>query len=341
MNELRRLLASADTGDTIDFHLVRKRGEPMLLLPLDGARSARALELYPAQTFRARAWKRLLALALRVRWPLTTVSLALSESTPFGRFLAQIEGADLRAFAVLFGNPRAAGRRFVFLLFGNDDQPCAVVKAGATEQASALVLAEADLLASLPTGTPGAPGLRARFADSTQAALALDFVPGSTPSVDDPAIEPLLTAWVDRSRRTALAEIPAFGRITRGASGLVIHPALMHGDFAPWNVRVHDGRWTALDWERGELTGVPGWDWLHFVVQHAVLVEHLDAAQVQRRIADLIRSAPFSRYAQGAGFAGSEETIAAGYVHYCAEVLRPTERASVFAELAALMPPPA
>jgi len=119
-----------------------------------------------------------------------------------------------------------------------------------------------------------------------------------------------------------------------------VHPAVMHGDFAPWNVRVHDGRWMLVDWERGELDGVPGWDWLHYVVQQAVLVQRFDAPRVRERVAHLLTSAAFTRYAQQAGIAGSEELIARGYFRYCASVLRPTERTGTFAALAALTPPP-
>ncbi len=336
--DLRQLLAPAATeARTIPLRLVRKRGEPLLLLPRESAPAITALGLYPAQSPQARAAQRLLALALRVRWPLPGVALDFAESAPFVRFLASIEGVDLRTFAVSFGNPRALGRRFLFLLFDRTGAPRAVVKAGVTAPARKLIDVEADLLEALPPGTPGAPPLRGRFSDASAAAFALDFVPGAPPRNED-GIEPVLTAWLDRSRRVPLAELPAWQRIA-DRSPLSVHPALMHGDFAPWNVRVHGGRWTIVDWERGELAGVPGWDWLHFVVQRAVLVERLDAAQVRQRITALLRSAPFARYAHAAGFAGSEHLIAAGYVRYCAEVLRPTERASVFAELAALTPP--
>lgn len=327
--ELRQLFAPPGAeARTIRLRLVRKRGEPLLLMPRERGPALTALGLYPAQTALARAARALLGLAVRVGVPLPEVGLDLAEQTAFGRFLGSPS-----TLAVAFGNPRADGRRFLILTFDRDGQPRTVVKAGVSEKARALISAEAKVLGAIPAGTLGVPVLRGTLAEPS--AFALDFVPGVAPR-GTAGIEPLLTAWLDRTRRVPLCELPGW----RGGSRLEVCPALSHGDFAPWNVREYEGRWTLIDWERGELSGVPGWDWLHFIVQRAVLVERLEAVQVRERITTLLRSAEFLRYAEAAGFAGSEELIARGYVHHCAQVLRPTERAPVFAELAKLMPPP-
>ena len=64
-----------------------------------------------------------------------------------------------------------------------------------------------------------------------------------------------------------------------------VHPAIHHGDFAPWNIKVSPaGAWTVLDWERGELTGIPGWDWFHYVIQSAILVGHLPTSALVQRV---------------------------------------------------------
>jgi len=327
--ELRQLLAPTGAdARTIRLRLVRKRGEPLLLLPCERGPALAALSLYPAQTPLARAARTLLGLALRMGLPLPEASLELADQTPFTHFLGSPQ-----TLAVSFGNPHVDGRRFLVLLFDRDGQPQTVVKVGVGEKARALIAAEAKVLAALPAGTLGAPTLRGTLSDP--AAFALDFIPGASPR-DTKGIEPLLTAWLDRSRRVPLRALNGWP----GESRLEVHPALAHGDFTPWNVREHEGRWTLIDWERGELSGVPGWDWLHFTVQRAVLVERLEAEQARARIAALLHSPEFLRYAAAAGFAGNEELIARGYVHYCAHVLRPTERASVFAKLAELMPRP-
>ena len=41
----------------------------------------------------------------------------------------------------------------------------------------------------------------------------------------------------------------------------LVSSVVFHGDFAPWNIKVdRAGAWMVLDWERGELHGVPCWD---------------------------------------------------------------------------------
>jgi hypothetical protein len=105
-------------------------------------------------------------------------------------------------------------------------------------------------------------------------------------------------------------------------AGTRFHPALMHGDCAPWNVKVADGRWTLLDWERGELTGVPGWDWFHFVMQPAVLVRREPVTRLLARFEQLLAGEDFVRFAQHAGIAGSERALALAYLCYCTRVTR-------------------
>lgn len=48
-----------------------------------------------------------------------------------------------------------------------------------------------------------------------------------------------------------------------------------------------------LDWERGELAGIPAWDWFHFVLQPAILVAREDTAALVRRLEGLLASADF------------------------------------------------
>ena len=99
----------------------------------------------------------------------------------------------------------------------------------------------------------------------------------------------------------------------------------MHGDFAPWNVKVSRGRWTVLDWERGELAGIPGWDWFHFVMQPALLVRHETSEAMLARLEGLLRSTEFVDYAQNAGTAESARPLAYAYLMNCLRVTQQTE----------------
>jgi hypothetical protein len=48
---------------------------------------------------------------------------------------------------------------------------------------------------------------------------------------------------------------------------LEVPSTIVHGDFAPWNLRVHGGAVSAFDWEYGELDGPPLIDETHFRLQ--------------------------------------------------------------------------
>ncbi len=103
------------------------------------------------------------------------------------------------------------------------------------------------------------------------------------------ALPPLLESWINPNRTIALSDTPDWARLEKACSGNNLFPAIAaqlrgrtiqsaihHGDLAPWNIKVSPaGAWTVLDWERGELTGIPGWDWFHYVIQSAILVGHL------------------------------------------------------------------
>ena len=90
-----------------------------------------------------------------------------------------------------------------------------------------------------------------------------------------------------------------------------------------------------VDWERAELAGMPGWDWLHFVVQPAILVEHAPIATVVGRLETLFESELFVRYAQLARIASLEKKLALAYLRYCVAVLRQSEGLQQIEELAA------
>jgi hypothetical protein len=101
---------------------------------------------------------------------------------------------------------------------------------------------------------------------------------------------------------------------------------LFHGDFAPWNIKVSDkGVWTVLDWERGQTNGVPGWDWFHFVIQPAILVERLPMPKLVEKVEKLLRSYLFREYASKVGCLQKERELMLGYLLYCIHVIQPSE----------------
>lgn len=335
----------------VRLRVLRRGGNPFLYLPTHNRAAAQALDLYPAQTWKARLAKTFLRIGFRFHFlsqgggepfllptpNLFLNSLALTAGLPTG---------SIPKFAVLAGNPNAPGRRFVFLLFDADAKPVAVVKAGSSELAQEFIQHEAALLREFGGKLPALPKLRDESVCNNAVAFSTDFIPGQSPVGDSSEpLETILAAWLDETREVALGELPAWQQLEqthreaplpeniRTLASARVRPALMHGDFAPWNVKVAEGCWTVLDWERGDRAGVPGWDWLHFVLQPAILVRRETPEQIIARLERLFRSAEFNRYATRAKITGREWPLAAAYVAYCLRVTRQTEGLSRLAPL--------
>lgn len=353
-NDWQQLFAGGDAavaGAGVALFAVRRGGEPWLLLPARGDLAAQALDLYPAQTPRARVMKRVLRLALRfgLKPGLEKVRLPATANDPLAKFISDTAGlgpGTLPPFALLAGNPQVPGRRFIFLLFGADGRPAAVVKAGMSEMARQLIAAEADFLQRAPANAPGLPRLRGTFQTEGTRAFALDFIAGAAPTLADATQLPkVLGAWLKPSQSVTLGELDAWKRLLATTSdsplseavaklaAVSVYPALTHGDLTPWNVKVSRGEWTVLDWERGELAGVPGWDWFHFVIQSALLVRREGAADLLARFEQLLSAAEFLSYAQRAGIGEHRHALALAYLANCLRVTRQTEGQEQLLEL--------
>jgi len=338
--------APAGPAHRIEMRLLRKRGHPFLLLPHPPRAAASLLELYPAQTAQARLLKTGLRILLRARlaFRAETLTLNIPDDSPLRSLLARLAGTATSdpppTFGLLAGNPSTPGQRFLILVFDTQQQPVAVVKAGLTERARELIQQEISFLTGVPKQVPGIPALRDTLQRPELAALALDFVPGHSPRPVDLAAAPaLLGSWLDRTRQISLGEASAWRRLVNAGTAPAwlarferehaeqrFHPAIFHGDFAPWNIKVSPaGNWTVLDWERGELAGLPAWDWFHLELQPAILVERLPTDALLARLTALLCSEPFQQYARLAGIVGWERGLALAYLRYGVEILKPAE----------------
>jgi hypothetical protein len=65
---------------------------------------------------------------------------------------------------------------------------------------------------------------------------------------------------------------------------------VVHGDFAPWNLRRHRGRLAAFDWEYGRPGGIPGIDQTHYVLQTGYLLENWSIETTVHRLRALDRT---------------------------------------------------
>lgn len=343
--ELFAAPAQPEPGVRVEMRLLRRGGRPFLLLPTQPCPAFATMDLYPAQTSRARAARTLLRWLLRAALPLGTerVSFVVSPADPFVEFLSSLANKPGRkppTLGVLAGNPSSEGQRFMLLVFDANQRPVAVAKAGWSEQARGLIEKEESFLGAVPAHTRAVPALRATFQSPRLRALALDFYAGDSPRPEhEAALAPLLESWIDPNRKIPVADTPDWVRlegVCAGSNllpllagrlrGRVIQSAIHHGDFAPWNIKVSpSGAWTVLDWERGELTGIPGWDWFHYIIQSAILVGRLPTSALVQRVEGLLSSASFQQYAARGGILGCERELVLAYLLHAVEVIRPSE----------------
>ena len=335
-------------GETVRVQTVTRGGRDWLVLPSDSRLAARALTLYPAQRTMARLAKRLLGFALKIKSPLRQQTLHIDTADPVVEFLREVAGTrrSVPQFAVLAGNPHVVGRRYVLLLFDDDGQPTAVVKAGMLESARELIRSEMAFLAAHPE-IPGITPLLATFDSPRATAFATPFAEGNTPAPDaTDRLAKLLGQWVDLTRRVPVAELPAWQRLTAAcadtplmrslsaAAARSVHPVVWHGDLAPWNIReAANGDWLVFDWESSEIAGVPGWNWMHYVISSSVLIDRLSPRALLAKLERLLGSEPFRAYMARAGAGGIEREIALAYLLYRKHVKQPVERAEQIAGL--------
>jgi hypothetical protein len=331
--------------------LLKKHGRPLLLLPKDKTSAAATFALYPAQTAKARLIRACLQRSARLGLPIgPRVELRLAANDQLVHFLlscvrstnsAGQHAFEVPTFGILAGNPASPAQRFLILLFDQRQQPVAVVKTGLNIEARGLVEREREFLQRAPANTRALPRLRGAFHNDRIDAFAVDFVPGDSPNpTDRPHVAELLSAWLDTNKISRLSDfaewkalenaVPTDVRAEIGLDRLrdhVVRPCLYHGDFAPWNIKVapDTGKWTVLDWERGQIAGIPGWDWFHFYLQNAILVERLNSHDLVHRAEDILQAAEFQTYARLAQIVGIEGALMAAYLMHIARVINPSE----------------
>jgi len=344
-DEIQQLFENGGSGVTETRQLVvlTRHGHPLLYVPHARAQAKRALALYPAQRTPARMARGLMRLACTLGlirlFPSTTLSV--NTNGPLAGFLeTRVKRESLPPFAILAGYPNTPGRRFILLLFDEHDCPCAVVKAGITPEAIRRLKQEAAVLDQAPSSALGLPRLQAVQHSPRVCALALDYIEGEPPRAGIASRLPeVLGSWVNTSRTVTAEEVPVWQQLVAACSNnptlnalrsrlenARFHPALHHGDFAPWNIKVApDGSWKVLDWERGERTGLPCWDWFHYHIQVDLLVNRLPAVIHAQRIDGWLAEKAFEDYSATAGVQPVIRDLLLAYLLYSLGVTQPSE----------------
>ncbi|HEY5298478.1 MAG TPA: hypothetical protein VIK59_11195 [Verrucomicrobiae bacterium] len=335
-----------------EWRLISRYGRPFLLLPTAPTGARAGLKIYSAQRCRAKIWRALLPMLFKtpVAHLFQHVRFQADASSEIMQFLAQqvaMPATQLSTIPIMFGGMDYKSR-VVLLLCDENQRPVRVVKVGLNSQGQKATDDEAALLEQLPADARGCARITGRLSTSTLSAFAMDYFPGDSP-VDDDGMEyffhgclnsgpsvPLesLQLWRNMAAKVPEADLDSWHILNAALAGKTVRTAVYHGDFSPWNIRaINSKNFQVLDWERGQLQGVPGWDWFHFIVQTSILAKRHSAERAAAEIEQLIHSSRFKKYADAAEISGIIQPLLLGYLLHYLWVFRPSEGGKTTREL--------
>ena len=303
-----------------EFAVVPGLSDPRLFIPLDSrAVAASAFRLYAPVKLAARcrmAAARAAALLGSRAWYRDRVTIALRQRSHLEQALAELFPDDRIHLALASGSaPPALNRKITLAVLGRGGRrlafaklpgPLPISRAGIENSVRML-----KALADLPAGecVP-----RLLFAGTLAGTYAEVTSPlgGHMPGIRfKPAHQQFLdslrtgksrqlgeTEWVQSM--LGRSRLPGRGpdldglleRLLPSLSGMTLATTIVHGDFAPWNLRLDRGRIHALDWETGSLEGPPLIDRTHYLLSVGYLVRHWTVKQALEHLVLFARSAP-------------------------------------------------
>jgi hypothetical protein len=330
---------------TFSWRLVRRKNRPFLLLPEKPGNPSDSFKLYSAHRPLAKLWRLLFPQILRT--PLANlfdrVAIEADTESEFMQFLAQQSGlraTQMPAPAIKFGGVIGKTSRLVLLLCDSGGHPTRVIKVGLNPAGRAATEREAGLLSSLPINIIGCTGITGHFSSDKLSAFATAYFPGVSLNNDvgieklfnnwlsDGPPEPIknLVIWQELQSVAKCADLPQWPVLRDALAEHPVRTAIYHGDFAPWNVRMTNlENIRAFDWERGQLKGIPAWDWFHFVVQTSLLVKRHSPERVAAELEKLGHTPRFQKYASEAGIGDIIEPLLLAYLLEQILVVRPLE----------------
>ena len=257
---------------------------------------------------RGRALAALASVALRAAGPLlrgAELWIASRESPPLETELARILGHDPAAIGLASGGWGLRHTPTVVALAA-DGQPLAYAKLAGSERSRRLVTHEAEVLAAL--------GRRPEIGDVIPRVLFAGPIDGvfanvQTPLIGRPGPARMSPAHMrflaalgggeprDAAASTLLRSLPErmaekrIGSLTQIATraiealrGAAFVPTVVHGDFAPFNLRMEGGVLRAFDWENAWLDGLPLLDAIHHELQVGFLLQDWDIRSAIRAL---------------------------------------------------------
>ena len=282
------------------FAVLPSRREPRCLIPVGDSRATlEGFRFYTPYAFGARVLKGLLKQIVKTGWNGWALDpLYVAEPLGLKALVASVTGERHPVFAMLLGAP-GRYRKLTIQVMRPGGQTLGYVKLGLTRPAGSRVRQEARVLEGLSALRPYVP--RVLFAGEWQdsyllfqspvegrpgpvklSGIHIDFLEKlvAIHRVNKPGIQLVEevgmrwneVAWRCHWRWQALGAA-ALAEARGELEHLTVPCGFAHGDFAPWNTRVQDGRLSVFDWESAEWETPLGWDTFHFSVQVASLLK--------------------------------------------------------------------
>ncbi|HEX4486791.1 MAG TPA: phosphotransferase [Terriglobales bacterium] len=282
------------------------------LVPAGNRRAAlRGFQSYSPFALRARVLKQILISAARLHMlPHISTEVLVRSDGPLEleQLIERVTGEKDVAFCVAVGTATRF-QKLTIQVLNQSGRPVAFIKLSMTVAAAERIRHEASVLRELgetsirdsvprvifdgPWGdgshllvispAPGKPSAlklsRAHMTFLSELAKLNSFFRPAGAVLDDVMLEVMQTAGLDRVQDIALA---ALSQAQREVYDIPVRCGRIHGDFAPWNLSVHEGRLFAFDWESSEV-GVPLlWDAFHFQTQVSCLLKRGQTAWAGR-----------------------------------------------------------
>lgn len=257
-----------------------------------------ALHMYAPYRLRARLLKLGAKLAIRMHLPLwhaDELIIAAREPLPLERTLAKPFGEVEIRLAFSSGTPGPA-RKPVFQILRPNGHILGYAKLGITAMTACLIRREAGLLRSLSANfrvKEFAPALLFEGEAHGMPVAVQTAVSGKAGPIEPTLMHWRLLASLRSGERRPVAASHMFRNIERRvlqlanpvpamnsalksvrpvAEKLTLPATIVHGDFAPWNLRMQGRELRAFDWEYGEIDGIPLVDELHHDFQVGFLL---------------------------------------------------------------------
>jgi len=233
-------------------------------------------------------------------WLRDTVSVETAANFPLSALVTEITGEMQPVFALSLGTP-GAYRKLTIQVMRPDGHILGYIKLPLTESATARIRAEAAMLGVLQQFEalrPHVPKILHEGqwgqgyvlfescgplepAPAEFGAIYEDFLrklsdsqPSEKPELA--VVEEVAQQW-DKTKDRQDSILRSLGnegltRARRELAGKKIRCGMTHGDFAPWNARVNNGRLHVFDWESGTPQSPVVWDIYHFHTQVSALL---------------------------------------------------------------------